>query len=123
MTDHLEPTSDPVKRDRFTYDAKLVRIVDGDTVVLDIDLGCKTWLTNEHCRFYGINTPEVRGEERPEGLVASAYLDGLIGTAGELLVRTHKDKKGKYGRWLVTLMADGVNVNRNLVENGYARQI
>ena len=123
MTDHLEQNVDPCKVDRFVYDVELVRVIDGDTVVLDIDLGCDVWLKGEYCRLYGIDTPEVRGEERLVGLQATAYLVSMTDDAEKFVVRTYKDKKGKYGRWLVTLMADGVNINRKLVDDGYAREI
>lgn len=51
-----------------------MRVIDGDTVVLDIDLGFDTWLRNQTIRLYGLNTPEITGEEKPEGLKSKAWL-------------------------------------------------
>ena len=115
----------PSPNDRYTYAVQLVRIIDGDTVVLDIDLGCKMWLKDEHCRLSGINTPELHGEEREEGYRSLAGLQYLI-DGKEILIRmskdkrTLKDKKGKFGRWLVELWVDGRSVNDQLVDGGYA---
>ncbi|RLG26700.1 nuclease [Methanosarcinales archaeon] len=91
----------------YTYKAKLVRVIDGDSVVLDIDLGLNVWQCNEHCRLYGINTPEIRGgtpETKAAGFDAKIELAELIANSdGKLIIRTHLDKEGKFGRLLVIL--------------------
>lgn len=84
-------------------------VYDGDTVRVDIDLGCCVWLRDEAIRLYGINAPELRGSERSEGLISAAalrdWIDLAVNTDGaELWIRTHKDRKGKYGRWLGELL-------------------
>ena len=86
----------------FEYKCKLVKVVDGDTVDVDIDLGFGVWLQNQRIRLYGIDTPESRtsdAEEKKNGLAAKQrmqeWLDG-----GNLKIVTHKDAKGKYGRIL-----------------------
>ena len=61
----------------FTYGAKLVRVVDGDTVDIDIDLGFGVWLKNERIRLYGIDTPESRTRDKVEkkfGKAAKAFV-------------------------------------------------
>ena len=86
----------------FEYKCKLVKVVDGDTVDVDIDLGFGVWLQKQRIRLYGIDTPESRtsdAEEKIYGLAAKQrmqeWLDG-----GNLKIVTHKDAKGKYGRIL-----------------------
>lgn len=80
----------------FTYRAELVRVIDGDTVVLNVDLGFETWLHNQTIRLYGIDTPEMRGEERPEGEKAKAWLqERLYGR--EIVLQSIQDKKGSFG--------------------------
>ena len=58
----------------YRYKAEIVRVYDGDTVWADIDLGFNTWRRNEPLRLWGIDTPEVRGDERPEGLTVRDIL-------------------------------------------------
>ena len=51
----------------FTYKTIIHRVYDGDMVTANIDLGFHTWLTGEKLRLCRINTPEIRGPERPQG--------------------------------------------------------
>ena len=87
----------------FEYKAKVLRVVDGDTVDLEVDLGFRT-LMRDRFRLSGIDTPETYGvkkgsEEYKAGMKAKEWLEEKIG--GEIiLIKTHKDKRGKYGRWL-----------------------
>ncbi len=84
----------------FVYDAKIVRVIDGDTFDFVIDLGF-SMNVKERLRLYGVNTPETRGEERPEGLRVKKYVTKkILGKTFEILVY----KKGKYGRYVADLM-------------------
>ena len=61
----------------YEYKIKIIKVVDGDTVDVDIDLGFGVWLHKERVRLYGIDTPESRTrdlEEKKYGKAASAYL-------------------------------------------------
>ena len=91
---------------------------DGDTVTLDISLGFGVTM-REKIRLLGINTPEVRGKERELGLISRDRLRELIDYKDVIIV-THKDKGGKYGRLLATIYLDGVNINQQLVDEGLA---
>jgi len=116
----------PSLEDRYTYLARVVRVIDGDTVSLDIDLGCGTWLRGEHCRLYGIDTPETRGgtaEEKIAGHKATMHLEHLLSDVNPLLIRTHQDRKGKWGRWLVELFdSDGNSINARMIRDGFASE-
>ena len=106
------------------FHVTITKIVDGDTVDVDIDLGFGIWQKNERVRIMGIDTPELRGSERLDGLKAKQRLCELI-LGKQVAITTHKDKTGKYGRWLVTiwdLSNDGVwtNINDLLLSEGYA---
>ena len=109
----------------YQYRATIVRVIDGDTVEADVQLGFHVSL-RAMFRLSGINTPEVRGPERPLGLAAKAYLQVLLNdlTDGsrELLIKTKKDKTGKYGRYLAELWVGEVNLNQTLVESGHAER-
>ena len=71
----------------FEYKAKLVKVVDGDTIDVDLDLGFGVWLMKQRVRFYGINTPESRTrdlEEKKRGLAAKDRVIELIENCEEL---------------------------------------
>ena len=105
------------------YSCVITRVVDGDTVDVDIDLGFDMWLKKQRIRLYGVDTPESRTsdkDEKPYGLLAKQKLKDKIDEAAEVKILTEKDEKGKFGRILGTISADGVNLNEWLVENKYA---
>ncbi len=110
----------------YIYDAVAVSAYDADTVRFDIDKGFGDWRHNEPMRLYGIDAPEMRGLEKVQGKIARDALRNLI-IGKKVVVETFKDKKGKYGRYLVIIylpMDDRstLNVNDWLVSNGYAVQ-
>jgi micrococcal nuclease len=90
----------------FEYSCNIVRVVDGDTVDVDIDLGFGVWIKNQRIRLYGIDTPESRTRDLREkfyGKYAASYLSERIGD--KCVLRTKKDKAGKYGRILGEFIA------------------
>lgn len=108
----------------YCYRAIVKSVYDGDTCTVDIDLGLKTWLHGEKLRLNRINSAELRGNERAEGLEARDYLRGLIDKK-EILLQTVKDKTGKFGRYLAEIWImnkDGhwVNVNDEMISSGHA---
>jgi micrococcal nuclease len=126
------PMQAAVEAPDYVYRARVVRIIDGDTVDVDLDLGFGVWLKKQRLRLYGINTPEIRGEERPEGLKAKDFVEEAIGGfEQEVLVQSFKDGKGKYGRWLADVYYRGreqpgapmVSLNRALVGHGLAKVV
>ena len=85
----------------YEYRCKIKKVVDGDTVDVDIDLGFGVWLLDQRVRLYGIDTPESRTRDKVEkiyGLLAKDFLKVMLGKEGTL--KTHKDAKGKFGRIL-----------------------
>lgn len=108
----------------YEYRATISRIVDGDTVHCAVDLGCDVTIYLS-IRLAGINTPEVTGVEKEAGIAATAHLIELIkqhaDSRGRLLLRTEKDRKEKYGRYLGTLLSlSGVNLNQQMIDDGFA---
>lgn len=113
-----------MKKQLYIYEAFVTKVYDGDTITVNIDLGLTTSINGEKIRLHRINTPEVRGPEKPEGLKARDFLRGLI-LDKKIVLETIKDKKGKYGRYLGEIfleMEDGswLNLNDHLVEKGFA---
>ena len=85
----------------YEYRCKVVRVVDGDTVDVDIDLGFGVVYANQRVRLYGIDTPESRTRDKTEkrfGKLASRFLSEKLGDSCTL--RTRLDGKGKFGRIL-----------------------
>jgi len=90
----------------YEYRCKLIKVVDGDTVDVDIDLGFGVWLKKERVRIMGIDTPESRTRDKVEkvfGKAASKRLKELLGPNPVLktqIARDGEDMKGKFGRIL-----------------------
>ena len=103
----------------YTYQAHVTKVYDGDTITVDIDLGLNVWVRNEKVRLYGINAPEVRGKERPKGLLSRDHLRKLV-MDKDIIIETIKDKKGKYGRYLGAIMLGKVNICQQMVTDGHA---
>ena len=97
----------------YEYRVKIVRVIDGDTVDVDIDLGFGIWIKNERVRIMGIDTPESRTRyavEKLFGLAAKARLEELLGEYSVLRTQVAKDgtdMKGKFGRILGDFIDDG----------------
>ena len=89
----------------YEYNFKLVKVVDGDTIDVDIDLGFGVWLQKQRIRMMGIDTPESRTrdlEEKKFGLLAKDKLQTLL--ANGKVIKTFKDAKGKFGRILADVI-------------------
>lgn len=108
------------------YNAKVLNVVDGDTVDVDIELGFGIVLTDERVRIMGIDTPESRTSNSVEkifGLAAKARLKELLGEETILITKDDKhgeDMKGKFGRVLGDFRVGGKTVTEILVEEGHA---
>ena len=106
----------------YEYKCKIVRVVDGDTVDVDVDLGWSTFRCGERIRLYGVDTPECRtrdAQEKQAGLAAKDYVTRRL-QLGVTYTLTTKEK-GKFGRYLgVILLEDGTSINEALVEENLA---
>ena len=106
----------------YEYKCKMVKVVDGDTIDVDIDLGFGVWMRNQRIRMHGIDTPESRTrdlEEKKYGLAAKDFLIKWT-NAGGLTLKTHKDDRGKFGRILGEIWCFDTNVNENMIEEHHA---
>ncbi len=111
----------------YTYNATILRVIDGDTVDASIDLGFN--ISHKiRIRLLGIDTPETRTrdlEEKERGLQAKYRLVELLDSVeNKCLVQT-RSNKGKYGRWLGTLIIKDennfdLNINQTLIDEGFA---
>jgi micrococcal nuclease len=101
----------------YEYNCKISRVVDGDTVDVDIDLGFDTWRCGERIRLYGVDTPECRtrdAEEKAAGLLAKKFVEQMLHVGGTYKLETRE--KGKFGRYLgVIKIAGDLTINTALV--------
>ena len=104
----------------YQYKAKIIEVYDGDTITAMVDLGFFHFQQMKF-RLYGINTPEIRGEERAQGMIVRDILRAMI-LDKEVTINSYKDKQEKYGRYLANIVIDGVDVNHWLVTNGHAKE-
>ena len=105
----------------YFYNGIVKSIYDGDTIRIDVDLGFDTVIHNMKPRLSGIDTPEIRGDERPLGLIAKEFVVERIPVGSTIQIMTEKDATGKYGRYLATIFYDvGRNLNEELVASGNA---
>ena len=110
----------------YEYKCEILKVVDGDTVDVDIDLGFGIWLKNERVRIMGIDTPESRTSDATEkkfGLASKTKLKSLLGKTGVLKTQVDKkgeDMKGKFGRILGDFVVGTKKVSEILCEEGYA---
>jgi micrococcal nuclease len=88
---------------QYQYRATLVRVVDGDTAVLDVDLGFDVHIRPK-VRFMGYNAPELHGAHKDAAQAARSTLEGLL-AGRSLLIRTHKDEQ-TFERYLAAVFVD-----------------
>lgn len=108
----------------YTYKATIVRVIDGDTVVANIDLGFRTWLHDERLRLYGIDAPE-RGSEQFDA-ATKALQDRIEGQTVYICTvkakRSDNEATGSFGRYLVTAYKGDENVNEWMIRAGLAEK-
>ena len=111
----------------YEYRATVERVVDGDTYDLDIDLGLRVH-TLTRVRLYGVDTPETYGVKAgsaqwKRGQAAKAFVEAWLARHGPLfIVRTFRDRTGKFGRWLVELedLERELRLSQQLLAAGHA---
>ncbi len=107
----------------YTYKAKLIRIIDGDTMEVSIDLGFKINV-NKKIRLARIDTPEVfrpqSEDERIHGYLAIDFVKSIFRRNESFTIKTHK--QGKYGRWITEVLLNEGNLTDILFENNFQKK-
>ncbi len=105
----------------YEYRARVVKIKDGDTVVLDVDLCLHVVREKETFRLARINAPELG---TPEGDAAKRHLEALLAGVERVLIQTKKPEGDteKYGRFLVEIFFpnDPEAISDKMVKAGHA---
>lgn len=110
----------------YEYKAKILKVLDGDTVDIDLDLGFNVVLANQRVRMAGIDTPESRTtntEEKVRGQLSKKKLAEKLPVGSVVKIQTKRDdgNDDKFGRILgVFILEDGTNLNQWLIDNNYA---
>ena len=107
----------------YEYRCKITRIVDGDTMDIDIDLGFGVWLHKERVRIYGIDTPESRTRDKVEkqyGLMAKEFVKQFVKGNRIILSTKEYDAKGKFGRILGDIIVDRKSLSETMIQEHHA---
>ena len=112
----------------YDYKAKIRRVIDGDTVDVDIDLGFGIWLKDQRIRINGIDTPESRTRDKVEKVFGNASKEFVkkwlpVGSIQVLLTTIDKsgdDKRGKFGRILGDFQIEKTKLTNIMLSEGYA---
>lgn len=112
----------------YEYKASVVEVTDGDTVVLDIDLGMRV-VVRHRCRVLGVNTPELHSkdaDERRRAKAAKEFLEVMllgdpssVAPPAPLIITTQRDKTEKFGRYLVQAVVDGKTLAEHIIAAGH----
>ena len=103
----------------YEYNCTIVKVIDGDTTDVDIDLGFGVWMKKQRIRFYGVDTPESRTRDKEEkvyGLMAKEFVQQHLPVGSKQVLRTKKDGVGKYGRILGEFVVGDTTVNQLLID-------
>lgn len=125
MECQCDPNCECRMESKYFYAAKVVRVVDGDTIDAMIDVGFDIH-HKARLRLLGINTPETRTKdlaEKAAGKAATAYAIDWLDGLDTIYIQTHKDKSGKFGRILADIYSDenkSACLNEDLVDGGHA---
>lgn len=108
----------------YNYKAVVNRIIDGDTVVLDIDLGFDQWSKNQSVRLYDTDTPEVRTRndiEKLAGFLAKDEVANHLIVGSTVLLNSIEYNRGSFGRIIGRIIsAENVDIGKMLKENRLA---
>jgi micrococcal nuclease len=110
----------------YQYKAKILKVLDGDTVDIDLDLGFNIVLSNQRVRMAGIDTPESRTvdkEEKIRGNLSKKKLAEKLPIGSYVTIETQKSDNNddKFGRILaIFVLEDGTSLNQWMIDNNYA---
>ena len=130
--------TDIANEQMYTYQAFLERVIDGDTIIANVDCGFGCW-SHQRLRFFGINAPEL---SKPGGIEAKRFVQRPLESCAWFIVKTYLDRQEKYGRYLADVfffpggeggVADGANdpqraaddgvfLNQLLIDEGHAER-
>lgn len=131
-SESMTATELKVKSKLYHYIAHVTDVYDGDTITVDIDMGMGLWQHDVRIRLWRVDTSELRGDDREQGLAARDFVRSLV-MDRDILLRTILDKRGqdrtgKYGRLLGEVLVEDnsgrmLNLNQLLLDKGFATPV
>ena len=107
-----EPSQAPAVN--YTYYGKVVRVIDGSTVALDIDLGFGVWLHSKTFVLQDVSAPAPDGPDREAAMKAKTRVQEILSVGTEVVIQSIRDKKDKSGTFHAIVWKEGENVNEAL---------
>lgn len=106
-------------KDEYIRSAKVLRVIDGDTIVVDIDLGFGIWKRKQRLRILGVDCPEMTGATREAGKTAKAFTEMML-DGQDVTVKTYVHDTDSFGRVLADVEVDGVDMGTELLRSNHA---
>ena len=104
-------------RPNHTFAAQVVRVIDGDTIKVNVCLGMDTWIHNHSVRLLGVHSPELTGADAKRGLEQKEALMKLLPEGSSIMLVTAISRSDKYGRYLAYVYnANDINVNDEMAK-------
>ena len=107
----------------YQYNVIIKKIIDGDSVKVDIDLGFDVWLKDENVRLFGIDAPEFRTTDLVEkkfGLLSKEFVEKMLPVGSKQYMFSAEFKRGKFGRILADFVLNDTTLTKLLVDNRLA---
>lgn len=128
MTDKPEPVKHPAEASfetsLHTYRCDVLRVLDGDTIDVNVDLGFGVF-TRQRLRIFGVNSPEKNTDAGKDALL---FVSDLLYQSSDVVIRTMKqssksdaEKREKFGRYLVNLVVDGEPLTDLIIKAGHGK--
>lgn len=111
--DPVAPSADAPKIN-YVYNAKVVRVIDGATVALDVDLGFHVWVHNQIFVLQGVTAPPPDAPDKAAAMQAKTRVQELLHADDEVVLQSIHDKNDKSGAYHAVIWKDGVNLNGKL---------
>jgi len=106
----------------YEYKCVILRVVDGISVDVDIDLGFDIWMHNERIRLFRTDTPETRTSDEVEKILKNFdkdYVEKIMPVGSEQILKTLKDADGKYARILGDFIVDDKSLVEKMVQESF----
>lgn len=107
----VHPIQAEAPQPQYIYRAEVSRVVAGDTVDMNIDLGFGVWVHGQTLHLLDVQAPDLLGDQKEEALKWKARLTELLKDRAEIIIQTTRDKTVKPFRYLTVIWADGENIN------------
>ena len=109
-----DPAAPEAPKVNYVFNAKVVRVIDGSHVALDVDLGFHMWLHNQVFLLQGVAAPALDDPDKAAALAAKTRAQELLHADDEVTLQSIRDKTDKSGTYHAVLWKDGGNINEKL---------